>query len=50
MHGVMGEYFIDHQCGIATARTRLPAAMPRTGRTEGGMAYPEAGMTYPGYA
>jgi hypothetical protein len=42
----MGEGFIDHQCGIATALTRLPAATRRIGRTEGGTAYPEAGMTY----
>jgi hypothetical protein len=35
MRGVMGEDFIDHQCGIATGRTRLPAAMRRIGQAEG---------------
>jgi hypothetical protein len=45
MHGVVGEGFIDHQYGIASTLTHLPAATRRIRRTEGGMAYPEAAMT-----
>jgi hypothetical protein len=46
MRGGMGEDFIDHQCGIAAAGTRFRAAARRIGQTEGGIAYPEAGMVY----